>query len=216
MGADQRILAANRALYQRLERTPADTIGQHVLSLHPSEALEEATRVMREMVDGLRASCPLPLRCADGTDLHVDTRIVAWTWCGESVLYGISRDLSARHRDVVALREARFDLEVRVAQRTQALQDANNALQHEISQRSAFEERLRALAVDLTRVEDVDRRRFATALHDSVGQSLALLRMQAAARGGEVAVHAWRGAGTRVIVRLPVTAPTHDPLPTAP
>ncbi len=72
-------------------------LGQSVLSVHPPRVHGDAWRVVGEVLAGKRASCPLPLLRADGSEVPVDTRIVHGTWNGQPALLGISRDISELH-----------------------------------------------------------------------------------------------------------------------
>ncbi len=64
--------------------------------------------------------------------------------------------------------------------------ERTQALQREVAMRMANEEEVRQLASQLSAAEDAERRRLGHELHDSVGQSLSLLKLKleaAAARG---------------------------------
>ncbi len=71
---------------------------------------------------------------------------------------------------VAALKAARQLLEKRVLERTAALRA-------EVAERQHAEEILRTLAVQLSAAEDAERRSLAIDMHDSVGQSLSVLKM---------------------------------------
>jgi len=86
------------------------------------------------------------------------------------------------------LRRYAEDLESAVAERTRELQEANEALRLEITERKRAEDRLadyqrrlRSLGAKLALAEELERRRIAADLHDDVGQalSLALMKLQA-------------------------------------
>lgn len=74
-----------------------------------------------------------------------------------------------------------------VQERTSELETTNISLETEIDERKKakkkileYQQRLKALASQLTVTEETERRRIAADLHDHVGQSLALVRMQIA------------------------------------
>ncbi len=184
VGADQRLLLANQAVYRRLGLTPDDVIGADVLSLHPPEVHGHAAEILGAMIRGEKETCPLPLLRSDGSHLHVETKVVQGNWGGQPVLFGISRDISERVEAERALRRAHRDLELRVEERTTELRQLNNTLREENVQRRQVERRLlhergrlRNLAAELSRVEDRERRRLAAGLHDTVGQVLAACQM---------------------------------------
>jgi signal transduction histidine kinase len=94
----------------------------------------------------------------------------------------LAREAEVRARTEDALREAHADLEERVAQRTSELAHANQALRHEMAERSAAhhhlqqsEARLRALSRQLVAVQEAERDRLSRELHDRVGQNLTAL-----------------------------------------
>ncbi len=185
--ARQRIVAANASLYQRLRRDAGSIVGEHVLSLHPEAHRGEAEEVVREMLAGRQSICVLPLAVSDGSELHVDTRIIPGRWRGEPALFGVSRDLTKRVADEARTRAQRDELEGRVEERTRALTRANEELADENERRQRVElalreerDRLRALALELNRVREQERRRLAATLHDSVSQLLAVLRLRLA------------------------------------
>ena len=79
-------------------------------------------------------------------------------------------DISERKETEAALRKAHDELEVRVRERTAALNQALEELQQEFEQR-------RELAAHITRIQDEERRRLARQLHDSTGQNLVALKL---------------------------------------
>jgi len=83
------------------------------------------------------------------------------------------------------LQQAHDDLELRVKERTAELSRVVERLQGEIEARiraeeeiNAHQQQLRALAVQLLKVEDQERHCIASELHDSVGQILAFLKIE--------------------------------------
>jgi len=81
-------------------------------------------------------------------------------------------DVSARVEAADALRQARRQLEQRVAERTQALAEANAALQVQMAERQRLEHELIA-------VSEREQQRFGQALHDGLGQHLTATAVQA-------------------------------------
>lgn len=101
---DGRILHYNPAVATGLGY--GDTLrGRPVWVVHPPEMREEVLRVVREMRDGSRQSCTLPLLKASGERVLVDTRVVLGHWSGRPAMIGISRDITAEREMQEVLRE---------------------------------------------------------------------------------------------------------------
>ena len=96
-----------------------------------------------------------------------------------------SLDITERRKTEAALQKAYEELENRVQERTASLNALNEQLQLKINEQHETETQLRQhqhklqlLASQLTLAEEQQRRQLAIDLHDSVGQSLALLQMK--------------------------------------
>ena len=96
------ILFVNPAVYKKLGYDEK-LLGQSVLAVHPKRVHVSAWSIVAEMLQGKRESCPLPLLCADGSEIMVDTRIVHGTWNGQPALLGVSRDISEQRALETAL-----------------------------------------------------------------------------------------------------------------
>jgi PAS domain S-box-containing protein len=96
-----------------------------------------------------------PIRGSDGTVVK---------------LLSSSRDVTKKKETEHELVKSRQDLELRVAQRTQALQ-------REVEERQKAENELRKLSGKLLNLRDSEQRRIARELHDSVGQLLVATTM---------------------------------------
>lgn len=86
--------------------------------------------------------------------------------------------LAERGRRALAeVEAARQNLERRVEERTRALQEALSHLREEMNVRSEAEEARRRLATRLMKIQDEQCRHIARELHDSIGQTLAALKL---------------------------------------
>lgn len=72
---------------------------------------------------------------------------------------------------------ARQTLEEKVEERTRELQTALTQLREEIAVRAEAEDARRKLSARIMKIQDEERRRIARELHDSIGQTLAALKM---------------------------------------
>jgi signal transduction histidine kinase len=99
--------------------------------------------------------------------------------CAVLVVHDVTEFEMARRR----LATMNAELEIRVAERTAELAEANRELQNEVVRRAATEEELRekgrelgALSAGLMSTQEQERKRISRELHDSVGQSLTALK----------------------------------------
>jgi PAS domain S-box-containing protein len=106
LGPDGTVLHYNRAVAEGLGY--GDTLlGRSVIEAHPPEVREQAAHIVGEIIAGRLTSCPLPLLKADGSQVMVDTRVVAGHWNGKPAIIGVSRDITEQLRQEAALSEAR-------------------------------------------------------------------------------------------------------------
>ncbi|NCB94729.1 MAG: PAS domain S-box protein, partial [Clostridia bacterium] len=91
---DGNILQVNRTVLDRLRYTEEELYGKSVLLVHPEERREEAQKYVKEMLEGKREFCPIPLLAGDGSRVPVETRVSRGEWDGKPVLFGFSKDMS--------------------------------------------------------------------------------------------------------------------------
>jgi len=92
---------------------------------------------------GDRTTLELTARRQDGSDFPAEVSLAILPLKGEINVIGILRDITGRKLAEAKLKEARDQLEIRVAQRTAELTEANQLLQAEAAERSAAEQALR-------------------------------------------------------------------------
>lgn len=185
------VLQVNRAASALLGLAKSDILGHPLseffpaaeISITPWQLLE---RVSHGKLTGLEievqtqtAVVPLSVSCA-----LVRDRVGKIT----GVLI-VARDITERKQAEAIRRRAHAELEQRVAERTAALATTNQVLRAEIEERKRVEgereqlfkavsqqrEALRALAMRLAEVQEVERQQLARELHDKIGQNLSAL-----------------------------------------
>jgi PAS domain S-box-containing protein len=92
--SDGRIIHTNSTALRKLGYTPDELKTMHVLDLNPRSQRQEAERIFKEMLEGKRDICPLPLERKDGTLIPVENRIWFGKWSGMDCVFGICKDLS--------------------------------------------------------------------------------------------------------------------------
>jgi signal transduction histidine kinase len=101
------------------------------------------------------------------------------------ILYQASKTIIERSMAEDALQQAHLELEQRVKERTAELAEANRKLLQEIAERKLVEkdlrdseEKLHILSSHLLTAQERERRRISLELHDELGQSLTVLKLQ--------------------------------------
>lgn len=145
--------------------------------------------VVASVLSGLAAEMLL-MDTADPLDAGVRGTLRTFVLVGTALLVG--QLTAARRAAEEELRRANADLERRVRERTQHLDEANRALVDEAQRRSraegealAMQARLRQMAGEMELAEERERRRIASGLHDDVAQLLAAALLQMRAQNAE-------------------------------
>ena len=92
------ILHHNRAVTETLGYDQNQLKGKPVLTVHPANLREQAEERMADIVAGRTCSCPLPILCANGTEIQIETRVTRGYWDGKPALIAVSQDISERLR----------------------------------------------------------------------------------------------------------------------
>ncbi|MFX0081535.1 MAG: PAS domain S-box protein [Candidatus Hodarchaeota archaeon] len=103
---ESRILHVNSIVLKRLNYSKEDLIGKSALKVHPPDQREEAAMIIKEMIEGKRETCPIPLLTKDGDLIPVETKVTRGKWGNRNVLFGISRDITERKKAEEALKES--------------------------------------------------------------------------------------------------------------
>ena len=147
--------------------TAAEIIGQSILLLIPPELHHEEATILAQLQRGKRIEPYETVRqCKDGRRVDISLTVSPVRGQDGRILGAskIARDITARKQAEAKLQQWNEELEIRVYERTHALAQS--------------QERLRELVSQLHLTEQRERRRLATTLHDSLAQSLTLIRMK--------------------------------------
>jgi len=130
---------------------------------------------------------PAEIRCKDGATKHTLIHANGLWEEGELVRarYFI-HDVTAQKEMESALQKAHDELEMRVAQRTVELEQKNFHIREQAEKLESTNQGLRDLSARLLHVQDEERRHIARDLHDSTGQTLAVLTMTLSSLESEV------------------------------
>ncbi len=117
---------------------------------------------------------------------------------GDVIEYqAVGRDITEQRLAEQGLLRAREELEARVEERTAELWRTNERMVREVAERRRAEralirhqDQLRSMSSQLSLAEERERRRIATAVHDDIGQCLALCRMKLSAVSARAPEHA--------------------------
>jgi PAS domain S-box-containing protein len=178
----------NKGAEKILGYTAAEAVGQHVLLILPAGRRDEETAILERIRRGDRVDHFDTVRVRkDGEEVHVSLTVSPIQNATGKVIGAskIARDITQRRHAERSLRESeeRFrtladTLDTQVHFRTQELQ-RRNAESVEQSQQ------LQDLSQRLLQAQDEERRRIARELHDSAGQTLALLGISLSPLGNE-------------------------------
>jgi len=185
-GRDHKILWANEALLKLFGYTAGEYIGQNAAAFYSQDNVlpklwEKLMR--REEVYNF----PAEIRCKDGATKHTLIHANGLWEEGELVRarYFI-HDVTAQKEMESALQKAHDELEMRVAQRTVELEQKNFHIREQAEKLESTNQGLRDLSARLLHVQDEERRHIARDLHDSTGQTLAVLTMTLSSLESEV------------------------------
>lgn len=101
-----RIVYQNPAVERRLGYGAAELQGRSVLAVHPPARHDETTAIIRDLLAGRSAVCPVSLQTKTGDLVPVETRISRGEWNGHPALFGVSRDISGWRAAQEALRDS--------------------------------------------------------------------------------------------------------------
>jgi len=85
----------NDTVISQLGYATEELLGESVLMVHPQERLEEAERIIGEMLAGTAEFCPIPIITKSGKQIPVETRVSHGIWNDKPALFGVSKNISS-------------------------------------------------------------------------------------------------------------------------
>ncbi|HEY7404758.1 MAG TPA: PAS domain S-box protein [Candidatus Angelobacter sp.] len=181
MDASHRITLFNRAAESIFGYSAAEILGEPMEQLIP----ERFRKIHREHVERFGHSQSDSLLMSDrsrvfglrkdGSEFHMAASISKLSIAGDTIFTIICSDVTDAVRAEEQLRRSHEELELRVSERTAALEEINRFLQLEIQERERAEEEIQDLSRRMIRVQEEERRNLARELHDGPTQNLVTL-----------------------------------------
>ncbi|MCP4760703.1 MAG: PAS domain S-box protein, partial [archaeon] len=134
------ILKANKAMLEQLKYSEKAILKMHILDIHPSEKRDEVTFILKEIIDGKRTICPIPLITKDKKVIQVETRVTRIKWNDKDVLIGICHDISERERFKDQLMESDEKLISILEYSSDLFAIVNNKLEYEYINEEVYQE----------------------------------------------------------------------------
>jgi PAS domain S-box-containing protein len=177
------ITSWNNAAERIFGYTPEEAVGKHISLIIPADRQDEEIGILRRIRTGNRVDHFETVRQRkDGTLIDISATISPVKDSTGRIIGAskVARDISQRMQSEIALRqsEERFrklaeTLDAEVRARTEELEQRNGEVLTQAEQ-------VRQLSWQLLRTQDEERRHIARELHDSAGQTLAVLGMNLA------------------------------------
>jgi PAS domain S-box-containing protein len=172
----RRILDANPFLTDMLGYTHEELLGKELWQIGLFKDIDTSKAAFAELQHkGYIRYEDLPLQTKYGQAIDVEFVSNVYAVDGQRIIQCNIRDVTARKRAEIALREAHAQLGRRVDERTAELAAVNATLKAEIEGHKQAQEARMQLLQQLVSAQERERQRIARELHDQMGQHLAAL-----------------------------------------
>jgi len=158
-----------------------EILGKSVFILVPEEKRDELNIISEDARKGKSNIYVETIRKRkDGKEIPVALSVAPIFDDKGKVVYisSIKRDISLQKNLEADLRNQQQELEKRVKQRTAALAKSRDKLQKEVEERRYYQQQLRSLTSEIPLIEEQERRKIASYLHDQVVQTLVYSNMK--------------------------------------
>ncbi len=180
------IMDANKKSEELLGVPVSEIKGMHQSRLHPADEAEKYRSIFNEHVQaGQKITTDLYIVHKNGKTIPVNISTSIVVIGGKKILQGTFRDITEHKLAEEELKKHRDHLEELVDVRTADLIRTNEELEQEIAERTKIEKKLldyqkqlQSLTSQISLIEENEKRRIASELHDCLGQNLALTKIK--------------------------------------
>ena len=96
LNSEGHIIYVNKKVVETLGYLEEELLNVPISNVHPPDRREEVELVVKEILEGKRDLCPIPLITKDGKLIPVETKVKRGKWSNQDVIFGISRDITER------------------------------------------------------------------------------------------------------------------------
>jgi PAS domain S-box-containing protein len=163
-GSADTFIAVNDVAVKRMGFSVEEFTALTPADIDASEFVKERRQAVETIRSEGRATFEMVHVAKDGRRIPVEISSRQFVMDDRTFVLSIARDITERKQMEDELRKSRDELEVRVQKRTEELEKANA--------------RLRQIPSQLIDAQEEERKRLASELHDSIGQTLAALKFR--------------------------------------
>ena len=179
------IIDVNQQVLEQFEYSRIDILPLNIFEIQSAESAERSRAWYTKIHKDGSVHFEATFKKKKGPSFSADVSASLFQIGSMRVIQSVVRDISERKKTEEELQHHRRQLEEAVKARTQQLVKANEDLQKEIRVRRKAEKKLvdyhkqlQSLASQLSLIEEREKRRIATELHDCIGQTLALAKIK--------------------------------------
>lgn len=179
------IIDANQKVLEQFEYSRINILQLNIFDIQSVESADRSRERYATIHEKGSVHFEATFKKRNGSSFSSDISASLFRIGDTRVIQSVVRDISERKKAEEELQHHRIQLEESVKTRTRQLVEANENLQKEIRVRRTVENRLldyhkqlQSLTSQMSLIEEREKRRIATELHDCIGQTLALAKIK--------------------------------------
>jgi PAS domain S-box-containing protein len=179
------IIDVNQKVLEHFEYSRIEMLPLNMFEIQPDESIKPSRETYGRLAQNGSITFEATFQKKNGALFPADVSASQFSIGNMKVIQSVVRDISDRKRLEEEFRRGREELEEDVKKRTNELVDLNKSLEKEIRVRKRAEKKLldhqkqlQSLASQMSLIEEREKRRIATELHDCIGQTLALAKIK--------------------------------------